>query len=191
MQSDNRDLEAVLAWVRSHYFGKYAGQVIDTNDELKKGRLKVEVPDVFGAGAAAAVWAMPCVPYAGAQVGFKFLPPDKANVWIEFEKGDPGYPVWTGFFWADGEMPAEAGEADNIKLLKTGSFTLTIDDEAGELVITATDGASLTINSDLKAEAGGASVVVATDGVTVDGGGKTVEATQISVKINGGAFEVT
>lgn len=189
MPMDDQNLEKLLTWARTHYFGKYAGKVTDTNDPLGKGRLKVEVADVFADGTA--VWAMPCVPYAGSQIGFKSFPPSGSNVWVEFEKGDVSFPVWTGFFWADDEMPSEAGQDDNVKLWKTDSFTIKIDDQAGEMVISATNGATLTISAEVKAETDSSSVTVSTDGVAMDGGGKKIEITQVSVKINDGALEVT
>jgi uncharacterized protein involved in type VI secretion and phage assembly len=188
MLVDTYNLDTVMTWMRTHYFGKYAGKVADTNDPLGKGRLKVEVPNVFGAGTT--VWAMPCVPYAGDQIAFKSFPPAGANVWVEFEQGDPSYPVWVGFFWGDGEMPSEAGQDDNVKLWKTGAFTIQIDDQAGEMTITANSGAKLTIAGEIKAEVSSASATVASGGVTIDGGGAKVEATQVSVKINDGALEV-
>ena len=37
------------------------------------------------------------------------IPPVGANVWVEFEGGDPDYPIWSGCFWGTGEVPALAG----------------------------------------------------------------------------------
>ena len=68
------------------------------------GRVQVSVPAVLGDGRLS--WAMPCVPYAGSQVGFFAIPPVGANVWVEFEGGDPDYPIWSGCFWGTGEVPA-------------------------------------------------------------------------------------
>ena len=57
-------------------------------------------------------WALPAVPYAGDGVGFFMIPPIGASVWIEFEHGDPDYPIWTGCFWADaGPAAGPAGRA--------------------------------------------------------------------------------
>jgi hypothetical protein len=39
-------------------------------------------------------------------VGFWAIPPVGANVWIEFEGGDPSHPIWSGGFWELGEFPA-------------------------------------------------------------------------------------
>lgn len=188
MLLDNRDTDRLMTWMRTHYFGKYAGTVVDNNDPLSKGRLKVMVPDVFKDGTG--VWAMPCVPYAGNKVGFKTFPENGTNVWVEFEKGDSSSPVWVGFFWGDNEMPSEAGSDGNVKLWKTGAFTIKIDDQAGELVVTANSGATLTISSEIVAEVSNSSVTLDTTGVTIDAG-KKVAVTQVSVSINDGALAVT
>jgi uncharacterized protein involved in type VI secretion and phage assembly len=176
--------EALMTWVRTHFFGKYAGTVVDTADPLNKGRLKVEVPDVYGSGVG--VWALPCVPYAGDDIGFKSFPPKGTNVWIEFEKGDISYPVWTGFFWGDGEMPSEAGSGDNVKLWKTGAMTLTIDDQAGEVKITTTGGATLTLTADISAEVNSGSTV------TIPTGGATLTlASDINAEVSASTVSIT
>src|SRR5437660_6298777 len=84
------------------FYGKYRGTVRVNKDIEQLGRLLVEVPDVFGPNLTS--WAMPCVPYAGLQLGMYVVPPVNAGVWVEFEQGDPDYPIWTGCFWGS---PAE------------------------------------------------------------------------------------
>ena len=42
---------------------------------------------------------MPCVPIAGKQMGSYFIPQLGAGVWIEFEQGNPDYPIWVGGYW--------------------------------------------------------------------------------------------
>ena len=50
---------------------------------------------------------MPCVPIAGKQKGMFMVPQIGAGVWIEFEQGDPDYPIWVGGFWGSvAEVPA-------------------------------------------------------------------------------------
>jgi hypothetical protein len=63
------------------------------------------VPGVLGGTSTG--WCMACVPYAGPDVGFAFLPEPGAGVWIEFEAGDPSRPIWTGGWWAAGEVPVD------------------------------------------------------------------------------------
>jgi hypothetical protein len=106
------------------FTGKYRGKVVDNIDPLMLGRLIVLAPAVSEFPLS---WAMPCVPYAGRNVGIFALPPIAANVWIEFEGGDPNYPIWTGCFWGDGEAPAKPA-VPTTKVLKTETVTLEIND---------------------------------------------------------------
>ena len=88
-------------------YGKYRGMVLNNIDPMQHGRLQVQVPDVVG--LIPATWAMPCVPVAGMQNGMFALPMIGAGVWVEFEQGDPDYPIWVGCFWGSAaEVPALA-----------------------------------------------------------------------------------
>ena len=107
------------------YFGKYRGKVENTTDPLQLGRLQVSCPAVLLEGTSS--WASPCTPYAGDGVGLFLIPPVGSNIWVEFEGGDPDYPIWSGCFWGTGQVPANPA-AENIKMLKTDAVTLTIDD---------------------------------------------------------------
>lgn len=79
------------------YYGKYRGSVISNLDPMQQGRLQVQVPDV--AGLLPSTWAMPCVPVAGIKNGMFALPIIGSGVWVEFEQGNPDYPIWVGCFW--------------------------------------------------------------------------------------------
>lgn len=108
------------------FWGKHRGKVVDNVDPLAMGRLLVEVPQVPG---TVANWAMPCVPYAGPEgVGFFAMPELGANVWIEFEGGNPSYPIWTGCFWDEGEAPLPWAEDPLYKVFKTPGNMLLLDD---------------------------------------------------------------
>ena len=163
----------ILEYLRSHYFGKYRGTVSDNQDPTSRGRLKVKVPAVLGPDLE--VWAMPCVPYAGDQVGFYSLPPNKSGVWVEFEAGDPSYAIWTGCFWADNELPDSGGP--DIKIWQTDSLKVRLDDSADELLVENGGGSKTTYSSDVATEAGSATLTVG------DSGG-------LSVNINDGALKV-
>ncbi|MBT3222176.1 MAG: hypothetical protein HN348_24140 [Proteobacteria bacterium] len=118
------------------YWGKYRGRVVNNIDELGLNRLLVAVPTL---PALAESYAMPCAPYGGFQVGMVLTPQIGANVWVEFENGDPAYPVWTGCFWTEGEKPVLA-ELPTQQVFTTGSFTMMVNDVPGEaeLLITLT-----------------------------------------------------
>jgi uncharacterized protein involved in type VI secretion and phage assembly len=178
--------EQILALLRSRYFGKYRGVVADNADPTARGRLQVRVPAVLG---ELAVWAMPCVPYAGAGVGFYCLPEPEAGVWVEFEAGDPSFPIWVGCFWADDELPDENDAA--IKVLRTEATTLRIDD-GEQIVLVSTDaGAELELSDEVRSEAGGAKVTVGSNAVSSTGGSASVDVGPSAVRANDGAWEVS
>ena len=79
------------------YYGKYRGTVLNNVDPLQIGRIQVTVTDV--SAVLPTSWAMPCVPIAGKQMGTFFVPQVGAGVWMEFEQGDPDYPIWVGGYW--------------------------------------------------------------------------------------------
>ncbi len=92
---------------QNNYYGKYRGTVVNNVDPMQIGRLQVIVPDVSSVMLSS--WAMPCAPVAGMQNGLFALPMIGSGVWIEFEQGDPDYPIWVGAFWGTAaEVPALA-----------------------------------------------------------------------------------
>lgn len=174
--------------VMKRFYGKYRGEVTDDEDPQTMGRLKVKAPAVLG---DTAVWAMPCVPYAGDAVGFYSLPKVGAGVWVEFEGGDPSFPIWTGCFWRSGELPSEAS-APTIKLWRTEKATLKIDDDGDTIEVSNDQGATLTFDAALTGEVSQAQVEIASSGVTATAGGVgKVEVVASSVSVNSGALEVT
>lgn len=91
----------------TRYYGKYRGTVVNNVDPEQRGRIQAIVPDVQG--LTPTTWAMPCVPIAGKQEGVYMVPQVGAGVWMEFEQGDPEYPIWVGGFWgAFAEVPPAA-----------------------------------------------------------------------------------
>lgn len=91
----------------SQFVGKYRGTVVSNVDPLERGRLLVKVSDVLG--ELPAFWCEPATPMAGVASGMHVTPIVDSGVWVEFEQGNPEYPVYTGF-WRGGpeDMPAEA-----------------------------------------------------------------------------------
>src|SRR5438067_6821488 len=100
---------------------------------------------------------------------------------VPVEGGDPRYPIWSGCFWACGQIDA-ADAAPSIKFFKTDSFTIRIDDEQGEMVIETKTGSRITVNgTEVKLEAAQVSQVAQT--------AKT-ELTPASFSVNNGALAV-
>jgi phage gp45-like len=108
------------------FFGKYRGKVATNKDPLHLGRLQVTVPAIYGEGKQN--WAMPCTPYAGKDIGFFTIPPVGSNIWVEFEGGDPDYPIWSGCFWGEDQLPqnAKVEEPDKVQVFRTDGITLTL-----------------------------------------------------------------
>src|SRR6201997_1751331 len=138
------------------FYGKYRGLVVQNIDPEQIGRVMVQVPDVLGPIPSS--WAMPCVPAAGIQAGCFVVPPIGSQVWVEFEQGDPDYPIWTGGFWGTvGEVPifATAPPAippgQNIVLQTTGENMVLISDAAptpatGGIILKSASGAMIVVN---------------------------------------------
>jgi uncharacterized protein involved in type VI secretion and phage assembly len=161
----------ILERVRSRFYGKYRGTVTDVADSTNRGRIKAKVPAVLGEQETG--WCMPCVPYAGPDVGFVFLPEVGSGVWIEFEGGDVSYPIWSGAYWRDDEMPSSAGPAVKTIQTKAGHQIL-IDDDATSVTITDPNGNTMTLDS---------------SGITLDRGMK-IQISDGKVSVNDGALEV-
>lgn len=174
---------AAAGAIGKKFYGKYRGTVVNNVDPLQRGRLLVMVPDV--SAVALSSWALPCVPLAGRQMGAWFVPQAGAGVWVEFEQGDPDYPVWVGSFWGSvAEVPALAlagnPASPNIVLQTSGQNAIVISDlpgPAGGILLKSRGGATITIND--------AGIILQ------NGKGASITLTGPSVNVNSGALTVT
>ena len=165
----------------ARYFGKYRAQCVQNVDPMQMGRIQVLVPDV--SGFAPSSWAMPCLPVSGIQNGVFTVPPIGAGVWVEFEKGDPDYPIWVGGFYSAADVPAMARlvppGVSGLMFQTTLQNGITISDTPGPtggILIRTTTGAMISV-SDV--------------GITISNGkGATIAMVGPSVNINAGALTV-
>jgi uncharacterized protein involved in type VI secretion and phage assembly len=164
---------------RKPHYGRYRGKVVSNSDSQKLGRIQVTCPDVLGRGQMA--WALPSTPYAGDGVGFFAIPPEGADVWVEFERGDPDFPIWAGCFWSSGQVPSEASAAAT-KVLKTDALTLTIDDSSGGEGVTL-EVSSPAVNTPIK-------IALTSSGVEISTGSAKLTLDTTSVSLNDGALQV-
>ena len=164
------------------YFGKYRGTVVNNVDPMMIGRIQATVPDVSALSLTS--WAMPCFPMAGTQTAAMGVPPISAGVWIEFERGDPDYPIWTGcYFGSAAEVPAlhqltpPGVSAVTIQtLLQNGITVSDLPGPTGGIVLKTAAGASLIVNdTGIYIQNGrGASITMTGPTVTVNNGALTV-----------------
>lgn len=169
------------------YYGKYRGTVLNNIDPEQRGRLMLSVPDVLGAVPSS--WAEPCVPLAGPTgppMGVYLVPPIGAGVWVEFEHGDPSYPIWVGCRWgAQSDVPplARVGlpTSPNVVMQTLGQHTLMISDmpptpATGGIVLKSATNAMIVVND---------------SGIYISNGkGATITMVGPTVTVNNGALVV-
>jgi hypothetical protein len=130
---------------RERFYGKYRGKVADVDDPDSLGRIKVQVPEVYG--DVVSPWALPCAPYAGPGLGFYAIPPVDAGVWVEFEAGDPSRPIWTGGWWGRDDPPKdEKGTAASppLKIWRSEQgLLLALDDDGNTATLSDGSGDNL------------------------------------------------
>lgn len=163
----------------NQFYGKYRGTVTDIQDPLMIGRVRAKVPDVMGDQESG--WAMPCAPFGGSSMGFFALPTVGAGVWIEFEHGDPDYPIWTGcWFGSVADMPPEllAPPYKKVLLKTAGGHSIVLDDTPGI--------GGITLET-----SGGQKIVLNALGIEITSGqGGTIKITGPQVSVNDGALDV-
>jgi uncharacterized protein involved in type VI secretion and phage assembly len=165
------------------FYGKYRGMVLNNVDPQQIGRLLVQVPDVEALLPSS--WAMPCFPFTGRQMGAYMIPQIGSGVWVEFEQGDPDYPIWSGCWYgsaADVPALALAGNpaSPNI-VLQTGlQNALVVSDlpgPTGGIMLKSTTGATIIVND---------------TGIYIQNGkGASLIMTGPTVTINNGALVIT
>ncbi|QAU23607.1 baseplate assembly protein [Dyella sp. M7H15-1] len=164
------------------YLGKYRATVIDNVDLMKIGRLMVQIPAV--SNILPSTWAMPCMPFGGIQCGMYAVPAIGAGVWVEFEQGNPDYPIWVGSYWGSAaEVPALALASppaiQTVVLQTMLQNTLMISDvpgPTGGILIKSTTGAMISVSDTgiIISNGQGATIVMAGPSVTVNAGALVV-----------------
>ncbi|HEY9102447.1 phage baseplate assembly protein V [Chitinimonas sp.] len=173
--------------VTKRFLGKYRGVVLINVDPERRARLVCMVPDVLGAVPSS--WCEACAPLAGPTgppMGAYLVPPIGAGVWVEFEQGDPSFPIWTGCrFGSPADVPPLAllgNPADpNIVLQTLLQHAVVLSDMPPT---PATGGVMLK-------SATGAMIVVNDSGIYISNGkGATITLIGPTVTINNGALTV-
>lgn len=158
----------------SPLYGKYRGIVTVNVDPLQIGRIQAMVPDA--AGFVPSTWALPCLPMAGINSGVFTAPMIGSGVWIEFERGDPDYPVWVGGYWGSAaEVPVLAHvfppgvSGFTIQTpLKNGIVVSDVPGPTGGILIQTTTGAMISVSDVGIMISNGKGAVINMTGPTVD-----------------------
>ncbi len=142
-------------------FGKHRAHVVDNKDPDQKGRVKVICPSLFPEvpqvdipssgkwedvpfGFPIIGWCEPALPFGEVKV-----PTIGTRVWIEFEGGNPAYPLWVGVWYTspNGETPihpdfAVAGSTPSApasptnRIIHSAKHTIILDDKDGVETVT-------------------------------------------------------
>jgi hypothetical protein len=169
------------------FYGKYRGTVLNNIDPEQRGRLQVQVPDVLV--MLPSTWAEACVGLSGPTgpaMGTYLVPPIGTAVWVEFERGDPNRPIWSGCrFPSSSDVPsmAKAGlpVSPNIVVQTLGQHLLMVSDmpptpATGGIVLKSSTGSMIVVND---------------SGIYIDNGkGASITLVGLTVTINNGALTI-
>src|SRR5689334_22653832 len=131
--------------MRSRYYGKYRGTVVDVDDPESLGRITAQVPEILHDQTSP--WALPAAAFAGPSHGLVLIPEKGDGVWIEFEAGDPSRPIWTGGWWASGELPDPGATQTRVLVTSTGQ-KFVLDDQNKEIHLVQSGGAEIAMTDD-------------------------------------------
>lgn len=160
------------------FYGKYRGTVVQNADPEFRGRIMCMVPDVLGLVPSS--WCEACTPLAGPTgppMGVYMVPPLGAGVWVEFEHGDPGKPIWTGCRFAPSNVPplALAGNPldPNICIQSLLQHMILISDMppspvTGGIILKSTTGAMIVVNDSGIYLSNGKGAVITMVGPSID-----------------------
>jgi uncharacterized protein involved in type VI secretion and phage assembly len=166
VQADQVVLSKLVSKVDNCYYGKYRGVVTDNNDPDDLGRVKATVQQLLDTESTG--WALPAFIYGGlSEQGFFAVPDVGAGVWIEFERGDLSYPIWSGTWYTSGSIPESAKPAQ--KVLKTQSGNkLIFDDDAGTIEITDSNGNTIKMEQSQITISASSATSIVIDGPEID-----------------------
>lgn len=161
------------------FHGVYRGTVTANDDSTHRGRVQVNVPAVFDlATPDAAVWATPCFPW-----GHFFVPQVGDRVWVAFEDGDPGAPIWLGAWYARGAAPSDAQVSPPLKRLihSSSGHEVLLDDTQGSAKVVISDAGGSTITLDHTGV-----TIQSPVGITLKAPGKPIVIQAASVDVQSG-----
>jgi uncharacterized protein involved in type VI secretion and phage assembly len=170
--------------MRSRYYGKYRGMVVNNDDPEKMGRITANVPEVLQ--EVESPWALPAAPFAGPQHGLVLIPEVGDGVWIEFEAGDISRPIWSGGWWGEKELPKPATPKVRVLATKTNQ-KIVIDDDAKEIQLLQSKGATLKMtDNDITLTIGQSEIKMTSSDITLKNGMAEIKLSAAELTLKGG-----
>lgn len=152
------------------FYSLYRGIVLSNEDEANLDRLKVYVPELNLID-----WALPtgCFGYTGGGFRAHPLPEFRDIVFVSFENGDPGKPLWAWHGWGLDEMPDEFKSNSVCGIITPHGTKVLIDDETGVVYVEAPDNITLYSENSLTVSSKDINIL-ASDTLTVNKGTQCV-----------------
>ena len=88
------------------FYSVYRGYVVDNEDPDNLNKLSLKIPGVTKRYTHP-TWAWPRNNFAGNDYGLQILPQKGDMVMVEFDHGDPTFPIWSHAHYAENQKPEE------------------------------------------------------------------------------------
>lgn len=109
------------------YYAQYRGWAADVEDPKGLGRIKINVPEIYGDGIPN-YWAWPKSQYSGPGYGCQIIPRKNDIVWVSFERGNPRRPLWSFGHFTKDQVPEELKGTGKFWFRTPAGLTILIDD---------------------------------------------------------------
>jgi hypothetical protein len=140
----NRGLEKF-----GRYYSSYRGFVLVNEDPDKQNKLFVYIPAITGLKSEG-LWAYPKGVVGGLKWGSKITPQKGDMVWVEFEYGNPRFPIWTFGYRRKGESeetPIPDSPTDYGFATPNGNY-VNISDDGNVISVQTVGGNQVVLNDD-------------------------------------------
>lgn len=173
----------MIELTQDKFYGNYRGQVVETADASKLGRIRVRVLPMFSGAAVADIpWAVPAMPLfcgAASGAGAMCIPEVGSWVWCFFEQGEFMQPV---YFAEAGNgatgVPDQTSYPKRRALVSAKGSKIVFDDTTGDVILSHHAGSTITLKES------GEVVVVAAGPLTMQSSGLVHITGATGVKLN-------
>lgn len=157
-----------LDYHKGKYYGLYRAYVYDNKDPKNMGRLKLQIPNVYGVDGTEMLvtdWAYPIFPTCGNRSGLIAIPPtenidgSRVLVWVAFEMGDKNKPVWLGGPISSNGLPDDVlsnqkhkingnTDASVYEFITPRGHKIVLNDETNEVILSTSGGQKIKMNDE-------------------------------------------